>query len=404
LLMRAVLAPEVKATRIAVPIALLWLTNAPAAVIGCYATLVMVVLRMAIAMVARAPRQSSVIRGVARPTALGTLLGIGLAGCYLIPAAWERRFVQVSMATIVNMRIDHNFLFERTGSSLDSVTHDEVLRTASWIAVSLLMAACAALLVCWRQQRTRRAPDGRVPVLPLLLFVALVAFLLTGWSDSVWQHTPELKFLQFPWRLLTVVAPVFALAVAAAVSEVRVNYAASAALSLACAAMLTVATYTSFHQVPDPDETVTSVSDAFVRGEGFEPTDEYTPQAADNDALTPGNPPYWLASEATAPPPRPSVPGSVPRLLTIDASHPEFLILNLRDYPAWRILLNSRIDAERNQRADGLIAFAIPAGKSSVEIRYARGFDEVAGDVVSLLSALALGAAWIRKPRPAGPA
>jgi cytochrome bd-type quinol oxidase subunit 2 len=397
-----VLAPEVKATRIAVPIALLWLTNAPAAVIGCYATLLLVIFRVATARMERVPGGSSQIRGIAVPAAIGIALGIGLAGFYLIPAAWERRFVQVSMATIVNMRIDHNFLFEHTGSSLDAITHDQVLRTASWVAVLLLTAACVALLVCWRQGQTRRSPSGRtpLPVVPLLLFVVGVAFLLTGWSNPVWQHTPELLFLQFPWRLLIIVAPVFAIGVAVAVSEVRVSHAVTAVAALACAAMLTFSAYKPFHQVPEAGQTVADRLHAFIRGEGAEPTDEYTPQTADNDALTPGKPPYWLASGATAPAPALSVPGPAPSHLSVEAPRPEFLILNLRDYPSWRILVNSRVDAEREQRDDGLIAFAVPAGTSRIDIRYARGFDALAGDGVSLISAVALSAAWLRKPRP----
>jgi hypothetical protein len=406
LLLRGVLSPEVKATRIGVPMALLWLTNAPAAVIGCYATLVLVVLRMATSLARKPRRPPRVVRGIATPTAMGTLLGFGLAAFYLIPAAWERRFVQVSMATIVNMRIDHNFLFEHTGSSVDAVTHDEVLRTASWLAVSLLTGACLSLLICWRQQQMRRSPAGSspLPVVPLLLSVAVLAFLLTGWSNPVWQHTPELRFLQFPWRLLTVVAPTFAIAVAVALSEVRVSNAVAAVVALACAAALTLATYRSFHQAAEVDQTVAASLQAFIRGEGAEPTDEYTPQTADNDALTPYNPPYWLASNPTAAAPARSVGGLVPHHFNIEAPRPEFLIFNLRDYPAWRVLLNSRIDGERDQRDDGLIAFAVPAGTSNVEVRYARAFDDVAGDGVSLISVLTLGALSFRKRTPSAAA
>jgi hypothetical protein len=399
LLLRAVLAPEVKATHIAVPIALLWLTNAPAAVIGCYATLLLVIFRIATARVERTSGGSSQIRGIAVPTAIGTALGIGLAGVYLIPAAWERRFVQVSMATIVNMRIDHNFLFEHTGNSLDAVTHDQVLRTASWVAVSLLTAASVSLLVCWRQRQTGRSPAGRtpLPVVPLLLLLVVVAFLQTGWSNPVWQHTPELLFLQFPWRLLTVAAPVFAIAVAVAVSEIHNSDAVAAAAALACTALLTLAAYKPFHQVPETDQTVASRLRAFARCDGAEPTDEYTPQTADNDALTPGKPPYWLASRATAPAPAQSVPGIAPSHFNITAARRQFLILNLRDYPAWRILLNSRVAPDREQRDDGLIAFAVPAGTSRIDIRYARGFDDLVGDGVSLMSVLALAALGFQK-------
>ena len=49
------------------------------------------------------------------------------------------------MATIAGMRIDHNFLFEHTGTSPDALLHDQVLHTASLIAVLLLAATAVAL-------------------------------------------------------------------------------------------------------------------------------------------------------------------------------------------------------------------------------------------------------------------
>ena len=406
LLLAAVLAPEVKAIRIALPIALLWLTNAPAAVIGCYATLVLVVLRIATAALEKPPRTADALHRIAVPTAVGTLLGFGLASFYFIPAAWERRFVQVSMATIVNMRIDHNFLFEHTGSSFEAITHDAVLRTASWIAASILVAACLSLVACWRQRRTAQLSGGRnlLPVVPLLLAVALVAFLMTGWSNPIWQHTPELIFLQFPFRLLTAVAPIFALALAVAISELRVNGLVNNLAALAGAAVLTVSMYKLFHQVPEPGQTVTAHLQAFVRNEGAEPTDEYTPQTADNDALTIGKPPYWLAPEPTAPAPAPAIPGPVPMHFTVQTERAEFLVLNLRDYPAWRVRLNQHLDTERDQRDDGLIAFAVPAGNSRVDIRYARGWDDIVGDGVSLIAVVILVAVARPKRTTADPA
>jgi hypothetical protein len=402
LLVVSVLAPEIRAARIGIPLALLWLTNAPAAVIGCYTALVLMLLRMAVG--AFKDRGALVLRNIAMPMALGTLLGFGLASFYLVPAAWERRFVQVSMATIVNMRIDHNFLFEHTGSPFDAMTHDAVLRTASWIAVGLLAAAFLSLLACWRQQRRKLSTGGGyiLPVIPLLLFLCLIGFLLTGWSNPVWQHTPELIFLQFPWRLMTVIAPVLALAISVAISEVRLKKWGIEVASWSAAAILTILFYSPFRQTPDTGQSVAARLHAFDRNEGAEPADEYTPQTADNDVLKSGNAPYWLAPEPSAPAPVPSAPGPAPAHFTLQTARPAFLILNLRDYPAWRVVLNGQIVTEREGREDGLVAFPVPAGTSKIDVRYARGLDDLCGDGISLLSVLALGADAIRRRTRSG--
>ena len=229
-----------------------------------------------------------------------------------------------------------------------------------------------------------------LPVVALLLAVALVTFLMTGWSNPIWQHTPELIFLQFPFRLLTAVAPIFALALAVAMSELRANAHIGKLLAVAIAAVLTFSMYIPFHQVPEPGQTVAAHLQAFVRTEGAAPTDEYTPQTADNDALTIGKPPYWLAPEPTAPAPAPGIPGPAPMHFTVQTERAEFLVLNLRDYPAWRVRLNQHLDIERDQRDDGLIAFGVPAGNSRVDIRYARGWDDIVGDGVSLIAVVIL--------------
>ena len=48
----------------------------------------------------------------------------------------------------------------------------------------------------------------------LALLTLLIAFLLTPLSTPIWHHLPNLAYLQFPWRLLTLLTPILALAIA----------------------------------------------------------------------------------------------------------------------------------------------------------------------------------------------
>ncbi len=75
-------------------------------------------------------------------TITGTTLGLGLAAFYILPAAYERRYVQIAMAIIPFYRIQDNFLFHHT---ID-LAHDKVLHTASLIAVILIVLTVATLL------------------------------------------------------------------------------------------------------------------------------------------------------------------------------------------------------------------------------------------------------------------
>jgi hypothetical protein len=74
----------------------------------------------------------------------------------------------------------------------------------------------------------------------------------------------------------------------------------------------------------------------------------------------------------------------------VTAAQPAFLILNMRDYPAWHVFLNGHLDPDRGQRDDGLIALAVPAGTSTIDIRYGRTADQTLGDGVTFFGLLNL--------------
>ncbi len=399
LVLLAILRERVTIPGIALPVALLWLTNAPAAVMGCYTLALLAAIRLS-AELSSSPRRSTL--RFALKTAAGATLGLTLAAFYLVPAAYERRFVQISMATIAGMRIDHNFLFEHTGTSADALLHDQVLHTASLIAVVLLAGTAAALiavLVVRKVLRKRNSPSSRpldapsrppFPILPLAVLTAGIALMLTPLSAHLWKHAPDAAFLQFPWRLLAILSPILALSVAATGHRLRLSFTATAIAAVALLAALVLPAYHLFRQPCDPEDTTPAQLAQFQSHAGTDPTDEYTPATADNDTLKPDDPPYWLAPAADAAAPTASQPGSAPMDLTVTAPMPEDLILNLRAYPAWRIVLNGALDPTREQRDDGLIAFPIPAGASTISIRYAHTRDQSLGDAISLLALLLL--------------
>ena len=87
--------------------------------------------------------------------------------------------------------------------------------------------------------------------------------------------------------------------------------------------------------------------------------------------------------------------------LSVTAPQPENLILNLRDYPAWRITLNGAPNPDREQRDDGLIAIPIPAGSSTIDIHYAHTKDQTIGDATSALALLIfVSPAFMRRRSP----
>jgi len=430
LLLHAILREKVTIPRIAIPIALLWLTNAPAAVMSCYALALLTIIRLATIPnptsrpgapcpdsrtwasreSATAPAHSTITtappqtpRQLALNTAAGTTLGIGLAAFYILPAAYERHYVQIAMAIIPFYRIQDNFLFHQTGDA----PHDQVLHSASIIAVILITAIAIALVVIratnpgapcpdsrtWASRASATAPAHLTPRQMFYILVILtiaITLLLTPLTKFIWTNAPELAFLQFPWRFLAILAAVLALAVALALTPLKLKPTTTTILTLTIAAALTWPAYQTFHQACDPEDTVKARVALFHSNQGTDPTDEYTPTTADNDSLAHTNPPYWLSHDLNATAPANTQPGPAPTHVAITATETENLILNLRAYPNWHLTLNGTSITSPTQRNDGLITVPIPAGPSIIDITYNQAPDQTVGDVIFAIALIFL--------------
>ncbi len=385
-------------------VTLLWLSNAPAAVMGCYTLALLALGRLAALL--RHPKTRPAALRFTLQTAFATALGLALAGFYLVPAIAERPWVQLRMAVLPGLSPADNTLFHHTADP----DHDAVLHTASLIALILLTAALVALAIAVLRDR-RRATRASSPnplaatLATLAAATAVIALLLTPLSAAIWRHLPELAFLQFPWRLLAILAVITALAVALALRNLRLPPALLAGLCLVVALAATLPAYRTFHQACDAPDTPAARFAQFHAppndSPGSEPTDEYTPADADNDALTPTNPPFRLlsptapdAAPATAGPNAASPHAPAPHTLDLDLAQPMLLVLNLRAYPAWTITRNGAPTHDEIPRDDGLLAIRLPSGHSHIVIQWHPTPSERAGELTSALALLLLALLW----------
>ena len=346
LVLLSVLRSRITLPGIAVPICLLWLTNAPAAVMGSYTLallgLVRVVLRC------RGPRgfQRAVREGAV--VAAGAALGIGCAAFYIVPATVEQSWVKITMPFLRGVRYQDNLLFGHIGDP----AHDAILRSASLCGVCLVAIALAAMAIAyWRERATRFAgQEGsarRRAIVCLGLVTCGIAFLLTSPSAILWRHLPKLLFLQFPWRFCAVLGATSAALLALALGRTKLPRVAAVAISLSLTLALTLGGNAWFRQACFPSFDVAGIVDSFWNGGRYDYTDEYPPVGADGEKLQHANPSFWIAkSPADSAPAGAGSDYSVVlsrRLdFTVTTAVPAFVVLNLRDYPAWRITINGR--------------------------------------------------------------
>ena len=386
------------ATPLAVVLAGAWLSNAPLGVMASY-------LLAAFSLVVAWARRSSapLFRAAA-----AAILGLGLVTIYILPAAYEQRWVDIGQA--VNdpgYQFQNNWLFARHADPAME-EHDLELLKVSAIGTTMLAIAISCVLIAWARGRFHGSRCWWVSLALIPFAVLLLQFPI---SAPLWSLLPEFRFLQFPWRWLVVAEAPLGIFFASAVWFTRRNW--RVASLVICGAVFLVGTGAaafSFFQVCDDEDAVASMLSVDRAGTGFEGTDEYAPLGADN-SLTPMNLPdaclsaspttvLGAAAEDTNPPWSPNQ-GTCLQMFAatggkaknaehrqIDANVPEpgYLILRLRRYPAWQIRVNGSLVQDLPQRADGLLAVPVGQGPNRILIDWTTTPDVRLGRTISLLS------------------
>jgi hypothetical protein len=434
------------AAPLALAVAGCWLSNLPLGVMACY---LLAAVAVAAALLARS--WAPMLRA-----ALAATLGLGLTAVYLLPTIVEQRWVNIRQAIDdPGDWIENSWLFARHADPT-LAEHDTVLLKVSIIAASMIAVALLGLLVYWLRDKflirhekiapqqnchTKRSVPGSPATglrrwggraeskdlrllsrwwIPLALIPLAVLLLQLPLSLPVWNLLPKLRFLQFPWRWLLVLEAPMAIFFAAALWPTRRWL--RVAVAALCAAFFMAATAfvaKDFYQACDDEDAVAPMLSAYRSGAGFAGASEYAPPGTDNELLPPGLPAACLVTDPVtilgwSPGGQLEAPlvwkedqRSCIAILSWQSDQPEhkrlralvpragFLILRLRGYPAWRIVVNGRPIASLPHRDDGLIAVPIPQGPVDLAVDWTTTPDVIAGRWLSALAVLLLTALWL---------
>jgi len=378
--------------RFALPFAAVWLANAPAGVIATYSVALLFVVSASIHRSGRI-----LLRGAG-----GMALGWGLAGFYLLPAAYEQRWVNIGQALSSGLIPAQNFLFTR----IDDVEHTWFNWIASYCALLLILLLGLAAL--GSERFARHVPAASASATEQRRFLALfslgaaAALLTLRISHALWEHLPELRFVQFPWRWMSVLAVVFCCFASAFLERRR--GALWFILFLLCSVPL--GSFLITNSWWDPDE-MASEHEAIRSGSGFDGTDEYDP-AGDDHLDLPRKAPLVeiLAGEAGASPsggPEVQIGSWTTEHKEIDVHAPVAarLALRLLNYPAWQVHVNGqKIIPERREDTDQMV-IPVPPGSHRIEVCFSRTPDRTLGNAVSVVSLLTFLFLLVGSPRTA---
>jgi hypothetical protein len=409
-------------TVIALLIAGAWLSNAPVGVMASYLLAV-----VAAALAIRRRSWAPVVRA-----AVGVVLGLGMAAIYIVPAAWEQKWVDIREATDdPGLRVENSWLFAHHADPA-LASHDSELQKVSIIAAIMIAMALAGIVIAGLRGRTQKSDNrtrewwlvpAAIPIVVLLLQLPV--------SWPVWNFLPKMRFLQFPWRWLVVAEAPMGIFIAAAVWQEKRwrQIAVGAVFAVAFAWMVHVAGHTWF-QVCDDEDAVAPMLAVAKSNAGFVGTDEYQPAGADDTQIAEGLPgaclvtdanatlgkvpvgddangdttPVWDEKQGSCDQTFPASPVRVRQraehfgLLGV-TDHAGYLVLRLTRYPAWEVRVNGRQVTNLPKRDDGLLAVPVLAGPVVLSVDWTTTPDVVAGRWITALSALVLTVLGLLKRR-----
>ena len=320
-------------------------------------------------------------------------MGLGVASFYLLPAILEKRFVNIEIMKGVYGGIPGSLL--GSGIPLFSDNHiSDIFLHQSFVLIVLMIIA----FVCCRRQS---------PVLQetrhwLMLAFPLV-FMMSAWSEFIWQASPTLQMVQFAWRLLQIVSFVGASLCATVVSgilQLRLGY--RFVLSLIIVGILLMNFRYSYQlsrkyitlrnpgrgNIEHLEHIITILNDPYT--DKLRDVEEYRPLIQGSSS-----PPVPLIGQ-----PKLSVLngqatfqiqkwGSYQRMFSVTAETLATIRIRTYSYPAWHLYVNGK-SHPLSMAGDGTLAFQLEPGSYQIELRYQWTIALMLGVMLSSLSFVAL--------------
>jgi 6-pyruvoyl-tetrahydropterin synthase related domain len=373
------------APALAIPFAAIWLCDAPAAVLATYSLGLMLCV-------------VCVLRRSAQPLLIGgssMMVGFGLAAFYILPAAYEQRWVQIRQALADLLRPEQNFLFTHAKDPEFLFFNWKV----SGIALAVVLCVAIAAVVA-----ARRRAELREVWWVLLAIGGAGVFLMFPPSVFIWRLLPKLEFVQFPWRCLGPLACVMAFFVAVAVGGVKRQRVCWVVIVLALGSLGTAIVSDAWWDSED----IPVLLKAIQTGHGYEGTDEYQPLGSDRYQL-PGSD---STGEVMANSPAPLIQmvdpdsgdiaalGGLPvqirswianrKAFSVQAGAPVVLAVRLLNYPGWRVRVDGEVAHVTAAAETAQMLVDVPAGSHQVNIEFGSTPDRIAGAAISTLFAIGL--------------
>jgi hypothetical protein len=230
-------------------------------------------------------------------------------------------------------------------------------------------------------------PQSRAVWAALFLLASVSTVMMLRATSILWQILPKLRFVQFPWRWMAILAVPFSYFVTAAMTRKRLRWSWAAVL----VAILVGTGGFMVKQTWWDEDDIPTLQAAVESGVGFDGVDEYDPVGDDH---------YNLPAKAPRTVILPAGDGGVPagatvyvdrwtaeeKEIRVSAPEPVRIALRLVKYPGWRVEVNGVAVAPGRAEESDQMVVPVAAGESQIVVRFQRTTDRLVGVLITLAS------------------
>ncbi len=342
-----------------------WLTNAPAAVMVNYSLVLMVIVA---ALMQRSPR---ILLNGAAAFALGT----ALAAFYLLPAAYEQKWVNIAQLLVPGLRPQDNSLFTTAYNP-----HQRFNQLVSIVAAGDMIILAGA---AWSSRKFRE--QKRLAWWILIVWAGGASLLMFPFASVFWEYLPKFRFIQFPWRWLLCLNVALSMLVVMGVRRVLSR-------ALICGVMLAVIGI-AWQRVRPKWQTAADfqeMNDEMQADHGYRGAEEYVPAASDTSYELNRDVNKVSGESNTSARINVLEWGAKSKRFTAEVNQPTRLVLRLFNYPAWQVEVNDRVMSAETREVTGQMVLLAQPGENRIRVTFIRTWDRIAGEIVSCAMVLVL--------------
>ncbi|NCN50948.1 MAG: hypothetical protein COU67_00770 [Candidatus Pacebacteria bacterium CG10_big_fil_rev_8_21_14_0_10_44_54] len=326
-------------------------------------------------------------------TFFSTALGFGIAAFYIFPAFLEKSNTQVAERILTQYFDFHlHFLYLRQfvtpywgyGGSIWGPNDD----ISFFLGYGMLFGLAITIGLLFRQAQKRKFFEKKSLITLLSLILGAVAVLLTTQKSLfVWESISLFKFIQFPWRFLSIVIIFFSLALTGGIIRLSGGILRFILVLLLLVVLLGNARYFRPEAYLDNPEFLYSEDQGQVSENMSGILPDFLPQGFDEQIL-PLNP-EMLLLEPELPNQNILVDRTHEKLVFLELDLAQNIVFAVADFPGWQVEIDGE-KIEHKTTSAGLIQVAVPSGAHYVGVLFSTTLIRTWANSISLISLLVL--------------